>query len=468
MQNRKSILKYSVAFLSIGMLLGVIISQAVNPSSTFFISPGVYPGAPSYTVWAEGSTYYAKNAYGMIDASDASFNDLINSLSTAFYDANEGGTIQLEKGEYFIDGRIYLKPGTALIGEPPIINPFLNTIESGTQITSQQSGATQAMIFISDTMNNTNIIVENIALNGNNKADWGLQFYNIFNCRFENLKISGIKEGGIGIDIQITPTGPHCVENIFRHITMSFANKVKGIKLYGYSNNGAVTHNLFEDIRISGFYPYALEFAQYSDSNVLIKIHVDDPRAGAKAGIILNSEDPTNDNGVMNNAFYSYHAEWSNSSIYQAIVNKGKSSQSHVFVALSIQLNSTPFLIQNGGLVIIQSEPAGMEQHGVVVDHPDTTDWGIGEKGRRWWCSTHEMWEWWNGVKIKGEKYWLETSVSDGAQIAHGLWAEPITVLLTPQGLNPDVLWSYQTDATYVTIQHDSVSPVTFSIYVAI
>jgi len=50
---------------------------AATPTSTIWISPGVYPGAPSYTIWREGSNYFAKDAFGQIDYSGTNASDVI-------------------------------------------------------------------------------------------------------------------------------------------------------------------------------------------------------------------------------------------------------------------------------------------------------------------------------------------------------------------------------------------------------
>jgi len=66
--EKKRTLKIAVTFLTIGILIGTMITYASNPSPSY-LSGGIYAGAPSYTVFNEGSTYYAKNAYGAIDYS---------------------------------------------------------------------------------------------------------------------------------------------------------------------------------------------------------------------------------------------------------------------------------------------------------------------------------------------------------------------------------------------------------------
>lgn len=40
---------------------------ATSIGTTFYISSGIYPGSPTYTVWKSGSTYYAKDQNGQID-----------------------------------------------------------------------------------------------------------------------------------------------------------------------------------------------------------------------------------------------------------------------------------------------------------------------------------------------------------------------------------------------------------------
>jgi len=58
--------KLNLAVLLITILVLVPTIQIVYASSlsTFYLSGGIYPNAVSYTIWREGSNYYAKNAYG--------------------------------------------------------------------------------------------------------------------------------------------------------------------------------------------------------------------------------------------------------------------------------------------------------------------------------------------------------------------------------------------------------------------
>lgn len=86
--------------LVVGLLLVSVIATsaiwyvlAATPSSTIWISPGVYPGAPSYTVWKEGSNYFAKDANGEIEFSSTNASEVINDSVVGIDSA--GGKIML-------------------------------------------------------------------------------------------------------------------------------------------------------------------------------------------------------------------------------------------------------------------------------------------------------------------------------------------------------------------------------------
>ena len=68
MKVEKGTVKKSLAVVSLcviilltGIGIGIIYgTSAPVPSSTFNLSPGIYPGAPSFTIWREGDNYFAK------------------------------------------------------------------------------------------------------------------------------------------------------------------------------------------------------------------------------------------------------------------------------------------------------------------------------------------------------------------------------------------------------------------------
>lgn len=102
------------------VLIGIIITSgifyvfAATPSSTFYISSGIYPGAPSYTIWKEGSNYFAKNRNGQLKYSGTNFSLVVNNAINSL-DEN-GGLIYISEGVYYPDSPIVLKARVVVEG----------------------------------------------------------------------------------------------------------------------------------------------------------------------------------------------------------------------------------------------------------------------------------------------------------------------------------------------------------------
>lgn len=79
-------------------ILYMVLASA--PSSTFWLAPGIYPGAPSYTVWREGNNYFAKNANGELEYGETNASYVINSVIT------ENSAIYLAFGTYQLSASI--------------------------------------------------------------------------------------------------------------------------------------------------------------------------------------------------------------------------------------------------------------------------------------------------------------------------------------------------------------------------
>lgn len=104
----KRAISVSVIILLVGMLLGAVIVIATTPSSTFYISSGVYPGAPSYTIWVEDSNYFAKDENGKLvsGSGGTNFVTLFDNVMTAV--GTSGETVYLADGVYTATAQIVI------------------------------------------------------------------------------------------------------------------------------------------------------------------------------------------------------------------------------------------------------------------------------------------------------------------------------------------------------------------------
>ena len=86
MKNPKISLKQVITIVLISTILTFSITYYAMvqvPSSTFTLNPGIYPGAPSFTVWNEGSYYFAKDANGEIKFGGTNASQIITNAINA-------------------------------------------------------------------------------------------------------------------------------------------------------------------------------------------------------------------------------------------------------------------------------------------------------------------------------------------------------------------------------------------------
>lgn len=100
----RSKLKIIFAIVVIAILsfsLGAAIVKATGSTPNFTISSGVYPGAPTYTVYTDGTgNYYAKNAYGQIDYTSTNAGTVISDAMATNKDVLLEGTCPLHMQSY--------------------------------------------------------------------------------------------------------------------------------------------------------------------------------------------------------------------------------------------------------------------------------------------------------------------------------------------------------------------------------
>lgn len=108
--------KYAIIIAVISILLtsSVWYVFAATPTSTIWISSGIYPSQPSFTVWKEGSNYFAKDTNGKLASSGTNAATVIQ---YAINNAPNGGLVFLKCANYFLDSSITIAKSISFIGE---------------------------------------------------------------------------------------------------------------------------------------------------------------------------------------------------------------------------------------------------------------------------------------------------------------------------------------------------------------
>jgi len=246
-------LKWAIALVLIACLVSSSIVYyvfAVSPSSTFTISSGVYPGAPSYTVWREGSNYFAKDANGEIDYSGTNASYVIESAINAL---TAGGKIFIKAGTYILSATLNLVNNLILEGEG-----FSTILRDE----SQNTVSPQNVIYASG---KNKIAIRNLMVQGNagttDLADrpngHGITFDNVTDFIIENVRCEYLRQSGINIGPSVT-----CENGLLNNIEcvgyrMALLNVGKGKKIslnnfYGKSIEGLlIEHGPCEKINFN-------------------------------------------------------------------------------------------------------------------------------------------------------------------------------------------------------------------------
>lgn len=171
------ILVLVASLVSAGILSGIVYYvYAISPTTPFYITfGGIYPGAPSYTVWKEGSNYFAKDANGFSPtwsgSSNASY--VIQSCHDAL---TNGGIIFLKRGNYIVTSNIIItNPSITILGEG-IGDYEVPYWDCGTNLQAA-SGCTK----IIDMQNTRWFTIKDITLKANDIADYCFYADNVNN-----------------------------------------------------------------------------------------------------------------------------------------------------------------------------------------------------------------------------------------------------------------------------------------------
>lgn len=300
MQNQK---KQQLKIFGTGCLVSAIIfslifavyaQTAVTPLSLF---GGIYPRATTYTVFREGSNYFAKDAWGTLTTSNTNFTSLVNAVTST----SSQGTIYFKAGTYSLTGTLYGKRGWYFEGEGST-GKFPEVIHAPVTL-FQWNGGSRAM-FSTWLASAWFGGIKNVVFDGNNLATIGLELTTSQGSLFENVRIYNATNQGILLRTLGNITGTNAF-NTFIDVTSTDANI--GIEFNGYELGREVTLNNFYNSRFHGD-QIAVRFYQYADTNSFFGGRIEADASGY--GIIFGEADyiGANQNYFMGTAIDSLDA----------------------------------------------------------------------------------------------------------------------------------------------------------------
>lgn len=152
------------------LLLGVYIGYSATPSTSIWISSGTQPTGFDYTVFREGSNYFAKDNFGRIQFDSANATTLIQACLTT------GKSIYIRDSTYALSATLQLANNVLIEGES------WNTILEVTGSGSYSTGV--AISHLGPSVEN--VTVRNLCLSGGTFPDSNL--FNVYNGSYISLE----------------------------------------------------------------------------------------------------------------------------------------------------------------------------------------------------------------------------------------------------------------------------------------
>jgi len=393
-------IKFQTYLLSV-VFIGILVFSLTNfvltqSTRDFTISPGIYPGAPCYTVWREGDSYYAKNAFGAIEYSGTNASYIIQkALDNGRYIYIASGTYLLSRplqyrDDITIEGAGYdytadpthgtiLKTDTNFVGDALIKPHDISVRHSGLVLKSMALWVTTARIGI-DMASAHESLIQDISIDMNDVSNSiGIYLRNGTGqtTLYNQIVRIYIRRATVGIKIEGGIGGPGVNKNEIKGGNIMDPHPTE--TTYGiYIDEGRATSNVIRDVDIEGYFDCGIYIGYGGNRVESCYIELTKPNSN---GTIVNHH---NNYLLFNNIGAQAHTIVVKSGAYRNLIivtyDKGYILDEGSFTYKIITLN---------GVVSLP-----------IRRHPTTTDWGDDEKGWVWFCTTHNRLEYWNGTAI--------------------------------------------------------------------
>jgi len=411
-------LNLTVLLVTIIVLVPTIQIVYASPLSTFYLSGGVYPQG-TYTIWKEGTKYYAKNGYGLHTSESGSTNASYV-INNALDSMTKGGILHFAPDYFWTDSPIqidYTKLPIIIEGEGMLLD-YPSTYNRGTYIICQGTGgnALEFKNVPAGVTNYADLTIHNIGL----YVDTDLGTYNavISLNRINNLRMDTVhlmcgvnNVPTYGLQITNSTDGNHGVlNNVFINGRFNYSihsdlawTTLTGCHWNNFANYGAY----FEEsngIRIFGA-RIGTSMNQTKGDNCVAGVYFNNVW-GSLLEIYDESTSGASGSGaganylpfIANGSLAKMWLFGCKSSPYGAHGTYGESNSGMVICIASVYEISTATL--GGDNFWLNWSPR--------ISHPDTSNWGTNMTGTMWYDTTYNNYEYWNGTDCI---YWNATGV---------------------------------------------------------
>lgn len=291
--------RMNILLIEVLALSGVLYVRATTViSNTGVVMPTVFPGAPSYTVWTNGTVTFMRDAYGNIAFQSTSASAVINN---AIGNLTNGGEIFVNAGNYSLTSSIISKRNIPLIlrGEGRYCTTFNYSGPSGVSVLDFDSGGFQ---------DQQSIVVQDLSIQlaGTYPNTIGVNLNNVYEVEFENVRVqmlgTGVKTNSTCFytenqgDSHVTLTDCDSVNfetnfNIYAdHVTMSKCAASYGV--YGFEFHGGGSDITGIDLhaynQISGGDGFLIDYS-YGGQLCLINPYSENPAGCATYDYVVSS-----------------------------------------------------------------------------------------------------------------------------------------------------------------------------------
>jgi len=196
-----------------------VLSQS---STTFTISEGVYPSSFTYTVYKEGTTYYAKNDYGRITNSGTNFSLIMNNIIT------DNTSVLIKANKYYCDAPIDASGhGVRIEGEGKFSTMIYATNDLGETIYDKPSGIFYVS-FATGTTLSKGVKIANLGCDGQGYHMTHLIWYEkVEESIIDNVYVTNANTSNCGGWVDLGSASYRCVisNSVARQGTNGFANE---------------------------------------------------------------------------------------------------------------------------------------------------------------------------------------------------------------------------------------------------